>query len=110
MKTYTVRVDEYGTIRWYKEGTNILHREGDLPAIEYRDCGKVWYQDGKCHRETGPAIEHSGGRKEWSLDGIIYTETGFNAENARRKAAKSATCDGKVVEIDGKKYRLVVKE
>ena len=102
MKTYTVRVDAAGNIHWYKEGTSILHREGDLPANEYTNGDKSWYLNGKCHREIGAAIITQKGDKDFYLDGQRYSETDFNAELARRKAA----CNNKVVEIDGVKYKL----
>jgi len=73
--------------------------------IEYKvkvyDSGnKYWYLDGKLHREDGPAIEFSYGANEWYLYGKFLTE-------AEHKAATSKhTCEGKIVEIDGKKYQL----
>ena len=36
------RIYKSGTIRYFKEGTNIRHRE-DGPAIEYADGYKAWY-------------------------------------------------------------------
>jgi len=44
MKTYTVKVDNEGTKRWYLNGK--LHRE-DGPAVEYANGGKFWYLNGK---------------------------------------------------------------
>ena len=96
MKTYKVTVDNYGTIRWYNEQGQ-LHREGD-PAIECVDGSKVWYLNGKLHCEDGPAIKDAYGSKWWFLNGEELTEAQFNA--------RKHTCDGKVVEIDGKKYKL----
>jgi hypothetical protein len=40
------------------------------------------------------------------LNGNFYTEKDFHAEIARRKTTKGS-CEGKIVEIDGKKYKLV---
>jgi len=37
------------------------------------------------------------------LNGKQYTEKEFNAEMQRRN---SPSCDGQIVEIEGKKYRL----
>jgi len=73
---YTVEVTKDST-SWYKEGTSILHRL-DGPAIEWANGDKYWYKEGKC-----------------------YTEKDF-----LKKMSPSPTCDGKVVEIDGKKYKL----
>jgi hypothetical protein len=48
--------------------------------------------------------EYVGGHKEWYLDDIKFTEEEF----LRQRKDK---CDGKIVEIDGKKYELkLVKE
>ncbi len=58
---------EIGTKIWYKEGK--LHRE-DGPAIEVWDGTKEWWADGKCHRIDGPAIERTNGTKEWWVEDI----------------------------------------
>jgi hypothetical protein len=119
MKEYRVIVDDFGT-RWYKLGTNQLHRE-DGPAIERSDGTKHWYLNGKFHREDGPAIECSDGAKFWCLNGKYHREDGPAIEysdgdkswylNGKRLTeqdflARTNSCDGKVVEIDGKKYQL----
>ncbi len=61
---YTVEYIDGGTTYWYKEGTNIFHRENG-PAVEYADGSKMWYVYGKLHREDGPAVEWAYGIKEW---------------------------------------------
>jgi hypothetical protein len=94
MKTYTVEIDSDGDKFWYLDGK--LHRE------ECADGDKFWYLDGKLHREDGPAIEFADGDKFWYLDGKELTEAEFNARNKPKP-----TCEGKVVEVDGVKYRLV---
>jgi hypothetical protein len=120
---YTVEVS-HGCTSWYKEDTNILHRENgpavewdsgskswylngqlhrvDGPAIEYADGEKWWYVNGEKHRENGPAIEFVDGVKRWYLNGKQYSEQEFNEIIAK----KNNSCDGKIVEIDGKKYKL----
>ena len=95
MKTYTVKIDDDGDKRWYLDGK--LHRE-DGPAIEWADGGKSWYRNGKLHREDGPAREWASGTKWWYRNGRALTEAEFMARNK--------TCDGKVVTIDGKQYKL----
>jgi hypothetical protein len=119
MKTYRVTVDNHGTKRWYNEqgqrhredgpaldcanGTKSwylndkLHREGD-PAIECANGDKWWYHNDQFHREDGPAVEYANGDKRWFLNGNELTEAEFNA--------RTKSCNGKVVEIDGKKYKL----
>jgi hypothetical protein len=119
MKTYKVTVDKYKTICWYNSKDQ-YHRE-DGPAIEWADGSKTWYindklhrEDGpasewangtkywyindKRHREDGPAIEYANGTKYWYINGKELTEAEFNAH--------IKSCNGKVVEIDGKKYKL----
>jgi len=59
-----------------------------------------WYLKNKLHREDGPAIEYANGDKYWYLNSQYLTEAQFNART------KQPSCDGRVVEIDGKKYKL----
>jgi len=118
MKTYTVEVRDNGDKHWYLDGK--LHREDgpavdyingnkswyrngrhhreDGPAIEYVSGTKSWYRNGKFHREDGPAIEYFDGFKSWYIDDKQLTEAEFNSRNK--------TCNGKIVTIDGKQYRL----
>ena len=63
---------------------------------------KFWYLNGKMHREDGPAIEWPSGDKWWYLNGNRLTEEEFN----KHLADKKVSCAGKVVEVDGKKYKL----
>ena len=110
MKTYIIKVDDYGKRwylkvddygkRWYLDGK--CHRE-DGPAVEYTDGTKLWYLDGKLNRTDGHAVEYAG-NKYWYLNDVQYTE----AEWSKRvqKKAKSS-CVGKIVEVDGVKYKLV---
>ena len=100
MKTYIVKVDDAGTKRWYLNDK--LHRE-DGPAIEYYDGSKCWYLNDKRHRTDGPAVELANGNKRWFLNDKEYTEAEWSKQTQKVKA----TCVGKVVEIDGVKYKLV---
>jgi CTP:phosphocholine cytidylyltransferase-like protein len=100
MKTYIVTVDDYGTKRWYLNEK--LHRT-DGPAIERTSGTKEWYLNGERHREDGPAIEYADGSKYWFLNGVEYTEADWLKQTQKVKAP----CVGKVVEIDGVKYKLV---
>jgi hypothetical protein len=100
MITYTVKVDEYKTKRWFlndklhrEDGPAIeyacgskswylngkLHRE-DGPAVEWADGDKFWWRNDKLHREDGPAIEHANGAKYWYLNDEQLTEAEFNAK------------------------------
>ena len=82
---------------WYLNGNR--HRE-DGPAVECANGNKSWCLNGLLHRVDGPAIEYADGDKEWWLNGESLTEAEFN------KRINKASCTGKVVEIDGKKYKL----
>jgi hypothetical protein len=95
MKEYKVKVSDSKT-EWYNLNGE-LHRE-DGPAIEFADGDKYWYINGERHREDGPAIEYADGDKSWYINGQRLTETEFNQ--------RTDSCIGKIVEIDGKKYKL----
>ena len=65
-----------------------------------------WYNlNGQLHREDGPAVENTNGHKEWYLNNEELTEKEFN-EMIKKINDKTKSCNGKVVEIDGKKYKL----
>ena len=96
---YKVKVYSNGDKFWYVNGQ--LHRE-DGPAVEYPNGYKEWWVNGKRHREDGPAIQHSNGYKEWFLNNKNYS-----AEDFFKEMNEKSGCSGKVVEIDGKKYKLV---
>jgi len=121
MIEYTVRVREDGTKYWFLNGKS--HRE-DGPAIEYASGTKYWFLNGNLHREDGPAIELPDGTKQWRFNGNLHREDGpavelpdgtkewwlddeeLTEEEWRAKVQPQPSCDGKVVEIDGKKYKL----
>ena len=98
--TYTVKVSDNGTKEWLLNGKR--HRV-DGPAVEDTDGSKYWYLDDKRHRIDGPAIEWFDGSKEWYLDGNKLTQ----AQWKQSIKPKVASCAGKIVEVDGVKYRLV---
>ena len=98
-KEYTVRVYEDRT-EWLVNGKR--HREG-APAVEWQVGIRFWYLDGKRHRIDGPAVEWANGYKEWWIDGIELTEGEFY------RRTNPPPCVGKVVEIEGRKYRLVAE-
>jgi hypothetical protein len=121
MITYEVKVYSNGNKGWYLDGK--LHRE-DGPAIECADGSKYWYLDGKSHREDGPAIEFANGTKYWYLDGKLHREDGPAIECANgnkywyledkklteqehNKRMNTHNCSGKIVEVDGVKYKLM---
>ena len=119
---YTVKVSDNGDKEWYLDGkrhrvggpaiefangskywflNGKLHRT-DGPAIEGADGSKFWYQDDKRHRVDGPAWEYANGTKHWYLDGNKLTQAQW-LEAIKPKPS----CVGKIVEVDGVKYRLI---
>jgi hypothetical protein len=123
MQTYKVTVDEDKTIRWFNDKGELHRLDGpavegangykawyvdnkchrlDGPAVECANGYKAWFVDGKRHRLDGPAVEWADGYKEWRVDGKEMSEKEFN-EYTKPKPS----CEGKVVEVDGVKYRLV---
>ena len=112
-----------GHKEWHLNGK--LHRV-DGPAVEYADGTKYWYLNGQCHRVDGPAIESANGNREWFLNGQCHRVDGPAIEDAdgykcwylngkeltksQHQAAVKKQADSyedKVVEIEGKKYKLI---
>jgi hypothetical protein len=63
-------------IRYYKNG--LLHRDEDLPAIEYANGEKHYYKNGFLHRDFNlPAIERMVGLNEYYQNGIRYIEENY---------------------------------
>jgi hypothetical protein len=123
MQTYKVTVDENKNIHWHNDKDEYHRLDGpaiewanghkewwvngklhrlDGPAIECANGDKAWWVDGKPHHLDGPAIEYANGDKEWWVNGKLMTEKEFN-EYTKPKSS----CEGKIVEVDGKKYKLV---
>ena len=68
--TSKCETDENGNKRWYNESGQLHLDENDLPAIEYTDGTKFWYQNGKCHRDNGlPACIFRSGAQYWDVNG-----------------------------------------
>jgi hypothetical protein len=65
------------------------------------DGDKYWYVNDKSHREDGPAVELANGTKRWFIKGKEYTKPEFD------DIMNKPGCDGKVVLIDGVKYKLM---
>ncbi len=65
-------VDE-NTTRKYWSRNGRLHRDGDLPAVEYGNGSKEWWRNGKQHRDgVLPAVKCANGTKEWWRNGVRY--------------------------------------
>lgn len=72
-----------GHICWFKD--DLLHRENDLPAIEWHNGCKVWYWEGQKHRENGPAMTDKEGFKQWWIYGKKVTEEEFKLFSEKKK-------------------------
>ena len=105
---YIVTVDAKGTY-WRNEAGKDHRLEG--PAHEYKNGMVSFWVNGERHREEGPS------RYTVDKDGRITGECYFlhnrmmlkaewEKEVAKLKAPAVDPCLGKVVEVDGKKYRL----
>ena len=92
MIEYLVEVAETETC-WYHAQTKKFHRLGDLPAVSRNDGYEAYYQYGLRHRGNGmPAVIRADGSVEYWLNGSPYFPD---------------RCEHKVIEIDGKKFKLV---
>jgi hypothetical protein len=68
-------LDEKGNICYYKDGE--LHRDNDLPAVEWDNETKFWYQNGLKHRDNDlPAAVYSNGDRKWYQNGKISRLSG----------------------------------
>lgn len=84
---------------WYQHGKT--HRDNDLPAVIEGKI-QIWIKDGKRHRLTGPAFIN-GSYEEYYIEGKQYNKKYFDE---KIKQMNRPSCEGKIVEIDGKKYQL----
>ncbi len=55
---------------WYLNGK--IHKDNG-PAVEYCDGRKEWYQHDDLHRADGPAIEYRDGSNRWYYKGRYVT-------------------------------------
>jgi len=123
-----IYINEYGDKRYYKNQKMTIPHRLDGPAVESADGHKFWYVDGYRHRLDGPAIEYANGHKAWYVDGELHRLDGpaieaadgdklwflndkpLTEEEFNKRKKQSACCNGKIVkivEIDGKKYKLI---
>jgi hypothetical protein len=104
--------DDLGCTKWldFEKPCNLHRLEG--PAFEDTNGTKFWYVNGRLHRLDGPACEYASGKNSHYIDGEYYTPEDFIKEVARRNAPPLPPdpCNGKIVEIEGKKYQLKLVE
>ncbi len=67
---------------WYQNGK--LHRENDLPAIEGYDGTKCWYKNDNAHRIGNPAIIYHDNTERFYINGIKYTKENYWKEIGKR--------------------------
>ena len=82
--TYTVKVDEIGTIRWSFNGQQ--HRL-DGPAVEFKNGIKMWKQHDLLHRDDGPAVIFEDGSVEYWINGNQMNEDVYNNRNNPKKSS-----------------------
>jgi ribosomal protein L25 (general stress protein Ctc) len=64
-----------GSLHWYKNGQT--HRDGDQPAVIYKDGSLHWYKNGKCHRDGDkPAVIVADSTLLWYKNGLRHRTTG----------------------------------
>ena len=69
---------------YYKNG--ILHRDGDLPAAIYQNGEERYYKNGNLHRDSNlPAVKYSDGSKYYYNNGALHRDHGL-------PAVESANC------------------
>jgi len=58
---------EDGSLYWYRN--NQRHRDNDLPAVVWANGTKMWYKNNKRHRDNDlPAVVWADGSCEWWVD------------------------------------------
>ena len=97
MIEYTVMVYANGDIYWLNKDGQRHCEHG--PAFEGANGTKEWYLNGNLHCNYGPAIEKADGFTRYYLHGKRLTK-----EEWEKRLKKP--CSGKIVEIDGVKYKL----
>lgn len=63
----------HAKFKWKMNGQ--LHRDGDLPAVEFDDGRREWYCHGKLHRDGDqPAVEGIDGDRHWYFHGKLHRD------------------------------------
>ena len=66
-------------IRGYKE-YKVIENNIEYDVIEYNNGDKMYWVNGKLHREDGPAIEYANGSRAYFINGISYSEEDYYNE------------------------------
>lgn len=67
---YTIRFTD-NSIVWFLNDR--IHRNKDLPAVEFFNGSKFWHQHSLKHRIYGPARMFAGGEKDYWITGQLVT-------------------------------------
>lgn len=63
-RSIIMKIDPEGNKFWFRDG--VLHRDGDMPAVEMVDGSLIYMINGQVHRKDDlPAIIRASGAKEW---------------------------------------------
>ncbi len=64
--------DKYVT-KWFLN--DVIHRDNNLPAVEYSNGDKEWCQNGEYYRDNDqPAVEHVDGLNSWYQHGKLHRD------------------------------------
>lgn len=66
-----------GYIEYTKD--EIIERDDDLPAVEYEDGTKIWFKNGKRHRNNDKPALISLNKYEWWKDGKLHRDNDLPA-------------------------------
>lgn len=88
------------TVEWEDEAGN-LYQLNKL-SVDYLNGIESWWVEGKLSRLDGPAIKWRDGSEAWYIEGIEYTEQEFNDKIKQLQSS----WEGKIIGINGKKYKL----
>lgn len=83
MRTIEMTLKPDGSKVWSytEDGKQIIHRDGDLPAVEMPNGTAIYYWEGAKHREKGPCYINLGAkgtqiREEWMYIGQRHNPSG----------------------------------
>jgi antitoxin component YwqK of YwqJK toxin-antitoxin module len=97
---------------WFTTSYGRQHNDAGPAFREWHENGQLVYEsywlNGNRHNAAGPAVRrwHENGQlavEEYWLNGMKLTKAEWEAR------VKPAPCDGKVVEIEGRRYKLVAE-
>ena len=108
--TFPIKIkDENGTETYYedRDGYWSRYERNEDGIVTYHETSTgIWFRR-ECDKDGNKTYyEDSDGfcyRREYDKDG---NETYYEDSYGHKRGTKRSSCDGKVVEVDGKKYKL----